>query len=403
MSTRTNATLPLAGIRVLDMSQVIAGPYCCMLLGDMGADVVKVEPPDVGDQSRSWGFPMKGSDNTGFMALNRNKRSIVLDLKKTADRDVLSRLIDTADVLVENGRPGVAKRLGYGYPAASARNPRLIYASISGFGQSGPWAERPGFDLIAQAMSGMMSVTGYPDEPPAKCGVPVADLGAAMYAVYAILSAVIGRATSGQGQHIDASLFEAALGFSIWEASEYWATGAAPGPIGTASRMSAPYQAFRTADGYIAIGAGNDRLWKMLCDAIGRPELVNDARFTNNIGRLANLPALIKELEQAFTQQSTAEWVERLLAAGVPAGPILDYGEALESEHTRERGMVMEMQHPMEGPIRALGYPVKLSAIQQQLRYPPPRLGQHTDEILAELGLKPTAHKPLPGVNHDRR
>ena len=393
---QSKAAQPLAGIRVLDMSQVIAGPYCCMLLGDMGADVVKVEPPDVGDQSRSWGFRMKGADNTGFMTLNRNKRSIVLDLKSAADRDVLSRLIDTADVLVENGRPGVAERLGYGYPAANARNPRLIYASISGFGQSGPWAERPGFDLIAQAMSGMMSVTGYPGETPAKCGVPVADLGAAMYAVYAILSAVIGRARSGQGQHIDGSLFEAALGFSIWEASEYWATGTPPGPIGTASRMSAPYQAFRTADGYIAIGAGNDRLWRMLCTTLDRQDLIDDARFTDNVGRLANLPALVAELEQAFTRRTTAEWVEMLLAAGIPAGPILDYGEALESKHARARDMVMEMQHPVEGPIRALGFPVKLSATQQQLRYPPPLLGQHTDEILTELGLKPAAPQPIP-------
>ena len=393
MSRENQPMQPLAGIRVLDMSQVIAGPYCCMLLGDMGADVVKVEPPD-GDQSRGWGFRMRGADNTGFMALNRNKRSIVLNLKNTADRDVLSRLIESADVLVENGRPGVAGRLGYGYPAASARNPRLIYASISGYGQSGPWAERPGFDLIAQAMSGMMSVTGYPGGPPAKCGVPVADLGAAMYAVYAILSAVIGRGTSGNGQHIDASLFEAALGFSIWEASEYWATGTPPGPIGTASRMSAPYQALRTAEGYVAIGAGNDRLWKALCDLLGREDLLDDPRFGDNVGRLANLPALIEQLEISFVRRTTSEWVELLLAAGIPAGPIHNYGEALESEHARKRGMVMDMQHPVEGNIRALGYPVKLSETPQQLRHPPPLLGQHTDEILAELGLKPPASQP---------
>jgi formyl-CoA transferase len=392
---QSEQTQPLAGIRVLDMSQVIAGPYCCMLLGDMGADVIKVEPPD-GDQSRGWGFRMQGADNTGFMALNRNKRSIVLDLKNAAHRDVLHRLIDTADVLVENGRPGVAGRLGYGYAAASARNPRLVYASISGFGQSGPWAERPGFDLIAQAMSGMMSVTGYPGEVPAKCGVPVADLGAAMYSVCAILSAVIGRSTSGKGQYIDASLFEAALGFSIWEASEYWATGMPPGPIGTASRMSAPYQVFRTADGYIALGAGNDRLWKALCQLLSRPGLMADPRYQDNVGRLKHLPALIEELEKSFAEKDTAAWVDALLAAGIPAGPINDYGAALESDHTRMRGMVMQMQHPVEGNINALGYPVKMGAGQQRLRHPPPLLGQHTDEILNELGLKPMASQAPP-------
>ncbi len=387
MSNPSIHTLPLADIRVLDLSQVIAGPYCCMLLGDMGADVIKVEPPGCGDQSRSWGFPMKGEDNTGFMALNRNKRSIVLDLKDEADREVLGRLIDTADVLVENGRPGVAARLGYGYAAASARNPRLIYASISGFGQTGPWAERPGFDLIAQAMSGMMSVTGHPGEAPAKCGVPVADLGAAMFAVYAILSAVIGRSKTGQGQYIDTSLFDAALGFSIWEASEYWATGKSPAAIGTASRMSAPYQAFRTADGYIAIGAGNDRLWRALCDVIGRPELVKDVRFPDNAGRIANLPALVAELERSFATASTAAWVERLLAGGVPAGPLLNYKDSLESEHAHARAAILEMAHPVEGSVRALGFPVKLSSAEQRVRHPPPLLGQHTNEILAELGI----------------
>jgi crotonobetainyl-CoA:carnitine CoA-transferase CaiB-like acyl-CoA transferase len=391
VTQQTQPPLPLEGIRVLDLSQIIAGPYCCMMLGDMGADVIKIEPPGIGDLSRKWGHLMKGADHTGFMTLNRNKRSIVLDLKQQHDREVLYALIDSADVLVENGRPGVAKRLGYGYAEASARNPRLVYASISGFGQNGPWADRPGFDLIAQAMSGLMSVTGYPGQAPAKVGVPISDIGSAMFAVYAILSALIGRGRTGQGQHIDAALFDAALGFSIWEASDFWATNMAPGPIGTASRMSAPYQAFRTADGYVAIGAGNDRLWQLLCQAIEREDLLGDPRFPDMATRLANLQALVDELEQTFGTRSTADWVKRLLDAGVPAGPINDYAQSLTSEHAQARDMVMPISHPVEGEIRSLGFPVKMSGTPQQLRYPPPRLGEHTDEILAELGLSERA------------
>jgi crotonobetainyl-CoA:carnitine CoA-transferase CaiB-like acyl-CoA transferase len=380
-------TLPLARLKVLDVSQVMAGPFCCMLLGDMGADVIKVEPPGSGDQTRrAMGFRLKGADSGGFLALNRNKRSIEVDLKNGAGRDVFYELVRSADILVENYRPGVAARLKIDYPTLKAINPRLIYASISGFGQTGPWAQRPGFDLIAQAMSGIMSGTGYPGLPPVKNSIPIADLGSGLLALYGILSAVVGREHSGEGQFIDASLFETAIGLSIWETAEYWGTGRVPGPIGSANRMSAPYQAVRAADGYLVIGAANQKLWISLCEVISRQELIEDPRFLDNTARLRNREALIEEIEKSFAARSSEDWAEALLAAGVPAAPIYDYEQALQSEQASARDMVMEIDHPVEGTIKALGFPVKMSATPQEVRHPPPLLGQHTEAILAELG-----------------
>ncbi|HLM40482.1 MAG TPA: CoA transferase [Microvirga sp.] len=380
-------TLPLARLKVLDVSQVMAGPFCCMLLGDMGADVIKVEPPGSGDQTRrAMGFRLKGADSGGFLALNRNKRSIEVDLKNEAGRDVFYELVRSADILVENYRPGVTARLKIDYPTLKAINPRLIYASISGFGQTGPWAQRPGFDLIAQAMSGIMSGTGYPGLPPVKNSIPIADLGSGLLALYGILSAVVGREHSGEGQFIDASLFETAIGLSIWETAEYWGTGRVPGPIGSANRMSAPYQAVRAADGYLVIGAANQKLWISLCEVISRQELIEDPRFLDNTARLRNREALIEEIEKSFAARSSEDWAEALLAAGVPAAPIYDYEQALQSEQASARDMVMEIDHPVEGTIKALGFPVKMSATPQEVRHPPPLLGQHTEAILAELG-----------------
>ncbi len=380
-------TLPLARLKVLDVSQVMAGPFCCMLLGDMGADVIKVEPPGSGDQTRrAMGFRLKGADSGGFLALNRNKRSIEVDLKNEAGRDVFYELVRSADILVENYRPGVTARLKIDYPTLKAINPRLIYASISGFGQTGPWAQRPGFDLIAQAMSGIMSGTGYPGLPPVKNSIPIADLGSGLLALYGILSAVVGREHSGEGQFIDASLFETAIGLSIWETAEYWGTGRVPGPIGSANRMSAPYQAVRAADGYLVIGAANQKLWISLCEVISRQELIEDPRFLDNTARLRNREALIEEIEKSFAARSSEDWAEALLAAGVPAAPIYDYEQALQSEQASARDVVMEIDHPVEGTIKALGFPVKMSATPQEVRHPPPLLGQHTEAILAELG-----------------
>jgi len=381
-------TLPLSRIKVLDVSQIMAGPFCCMLLGDMGADVIKVETPGIGDQTRrSMGFRLKGADSGGFLALNRNKRSIEIDLKNPAGLEAFYALVKEADVLVENNRPGVAARLKIDYETLRRLNPRLVYASISGFGQTGPWARRPGLDLIAQAMTGVMSVMGHPGEPPVKSAIPLADLGAGLFAAYGILSAVIGRGLTGEGQFVDASLFETALGLSVWESAEYWGTGQVPTPIGSANRMSAPYQAVRASDRPFVIGAANPKLWTALCGVIGREDLVRDARFTDNVLRIRNRVALIEELEREFARRTATEWVDALLAAGVPAAPIYDYAEALASEQAVARNMVLKIQHPVEGETRALGFPVKLGGTPQQVRHPAPLLGQHTEQVLGEIGM----------------
>lgn len=380
--------LPLAGLRVLDVTQVMAGPFCSMLLADLGADVIKIEPPGTGDQTRgAMGFKMKGPDSMGFLNMNRNKRSMALNLKSEAGRALFLKLVATADILVENYRPGVMKRLGLGYEALRAHNPRLIYASISGFGQSGPWAARPGYDLMAQAMSGVMSVTGHPGGPPVKAGVPVADIGCALFTVYGILSAYIGRQTSGEGQYIDASLFDSALAFSIWDISEYWGTGRIPEPLGTSNRMSAPYQAVRAADGYFVMGATNQKLWRLLCDVLARPDLVDDPRFVDIPARLANREILIEELEKSFAARTAEEWVTHLLAVGIPAGRMNTYPEAFESEHGRHREMRIEVPHPIEGSVPNIGFPVKFSATPPRARMHAPLLGEHTETLLSELGL----------------
>ncbi|MGR3823940.1 MAG: CaiB/BaiF CoA transferase family protein [Salipiger marinus] len=381
--------LPLAGLRILDLTQVMAGPFCCMMLGDMGADVIKVEPPK-GDQTRtSMGFRMKGEDSPGFLALNRNKRSVTLDLKTEAGRAMFFELVKTADVLVENYRPGVTKRLGIDYDSLSDLRPELIYASISGFGQTGPWSQRPGFDLIAQAMSGVMSAMGHPNSGPVKSGVSVGDLGAGLFCLYGILSAVIGRQASGRGQYIDASLFEAALSLSIWEATEFWATGQSPRPLGTANRMSAPYQAFTASDGMFVVGAANQKLWDLFCGVIDRPDLQQDPRYHHNTDRVANREDLVADLEPVFVTRSVDHWVDAFLQAGVPAGPINDFGQVFDADHTLARDMVLKIDHPAEGQMNSLGFPVKLRGTPQQVRYAPPLLGQHTDELAGELGLDP--------------
>ena len=383
----TMRPLPLAGVRVLDVSQVMAGPFACMLLADMGADVIKVEPPGVGDQSRgAMGFKLKGNDSMGFLNMNRNKRSIALNLKTEAGRKVLFKLAEQADILIENYRPGVMKRLGIDYERLSVVNPALVYASISGFGQTGPWADRPGFDLMAQAMSGVMSVTGYPGGPPVKAGVPVADIGCGLFAIYGVLSAYIGAKATGKGQYIDASLFDTALAFSIWDISQYWGTGEPPVPLGTANRMSAPYQAVKAADGYFVMGATSQKLWKQLCNMLGHPELIDDPRFATVSLRLANRPELIAVLEQSFAARNCESWIDEMLAVGIPAGPILSYPQAFESEHGRNRKMRIEIDHPIEGKVPNIGFPVKFSGTPAQVRLPPPLLGEHTSAVLAELG-----------------
>ena len=388
--------LPLAGVRVLDISQVMAGPYACMLLGDLGADVVKIEPPGGGDQTRgAMGFKMKGPDSLGFLNMNRNKRSVTLNLKSPAGRDVLLRLAQDADILVENYRPGAMKRLGLGYDVVKDVNPRLVYTSISGFGQTGPWSDRPGFDLMAQAMSGVMSVTGYPGGPPVKAGVPVADIGCALFAIYATLAAYIGAKSTGQGQYVDASLFDAALAFSVWDICDYWGTGKPPEPLGTSNKMTAPYQAMASSDGYFVMGANNQKLWEKLCTLMDRKELLADERFSTISLRLAHRPALEQELEKTFRQKTKDHWVGTLLDAGIPAGPILSYPEAFGSEHAAAREMRMEIDHPIEGTVPNIGFAVKLSGTPQQVRRHPPLLGEHTNEVLAEIGIDDAARLRL--------
>ncbi|MDQ3507993.1 MAG: CoA transferase [Actinomycetota bacterium] len=379
--------LPLEKLKVLDLTQVMAGPFCTQLLADMGADVTKVEQPGTGDQSRrAMGFKMKGEDTAAFLAVNRNKKSLTLNLKEDEARKILYELAKESDVVVENFRPGVTKKLGIDYETLKEMNPRLIYASISGFGQTGPYAMRAGYDLIAQGMSGVMSVTGEPDGPPAKAGIPIGDLSAGMFCAFGILSAHTAREETGRGQRIDTSLFEGSLALSIWETAELWATGRIPQPFGSAHRLTAPYQALATSDGYINVGANNERLWKRLCAATGREELLGDERFTTNDDRMKNRHELAIELEKSLENKTTDEWMDVFNDNGFPAGPIHNYKQVFEDEHTKAREMMVEMDHPVEGKIKGLGIPVKLSDTPGQIRRPAPLLGEHNDETLSRLG-----------------
>ncbi|MCC6772507.1 MAG: CoA transferase [Gemmatimonadaceae bacterium] len=367
----------------------MAGPFCTMQLGDMGADVIKVEPPVTGDLSRSLGgvtLRMKGSDNAPFFALNRNKRSVTLDLKVADDRARFLALAQRADVLVENFRPGVMQRLGLDYPTLATVNPRLVYASISGFGQRGPYADRPGFDLIAQGMSGIMSVTGEPGGEPVKSGVPLADLAAGLYATNGILAALLSRERTGKGQYLETSLFDAALALSVWESTEYWATGVAPSAMGSAHRLNAPYQVFPTGDGHVALAALTEAQWRKLCLVLERGALADDPRFATNAQRMTHRAALAREIAEALRHGGTNDWVERLLAAGVPAGPIHDYAQVFADSHTMARGMVQVMQHPVEGEVKTLGFALHMDGTPLSVRRPPPLLGEHTADVLAELG-----------------
>ncbi|WP_219414652.1 enoyl-CoA hydratase [Pseudonocardia nigra] len=374
----------LAGMTVLDLTQVMAGPYCTMILADLGADVIKVENPETGDQTRrSWGYSGAGDDSRAFLALNRNKRSITLDLKSAEGLAAFHDLVRTTDVVVENWRPGVAARLGVDYERLAPLNPGLIYASISGFGQTGPYADRPGYDLIAQAMSGVMSITGEPGDRPIKSGIPVADLGSGLFCTVGILAAWASKQRTGQGQYVETSLFEAALALSVWESTEFWATGKPPQPLGSANRMSAPYQALATRDGYVTVGANNERLWRRLCRALEAEHLADDPRFARNVDRMEHRAELVAVLEERLAAADTATWVDRLLAAGVPAGPIQDYRQVLEDDpHVKARGMVEHVEHPVDGRVPVLASPLHLSGTPTTVRRPPPLLGQHTAEVL---------------------
>jgi formyl-CoA transferase len=375
----------LDGIRIIDQTQVMAGPFASMLLADMGAEVIKVEPLE-GEHARHVGLEAAPGVAAAFLAVNRGKKGITLDLKQPDGVAVLKRLVETADVLVENYRPGVAARLGVDYAALSAVNPRLIYCSISGFGQTGPYAGRGGYDLIAQGMAGIMSATGSDGGPPVKVGVPVADLGAGLFALLGILAALRARRITGRGQQVDTSLFEAALALSAWEATEYWYTGEIPKRLATAHRLNAPYQALRAGDGHFTVGAANPKLWPIFAGLIGRPELTQDPRFKGVGDRVKNRAALEKELEAATSRETRAHWLAKCEAAGIPAGPIYSIPEALADPHAQARGMVQELEHPQAGRVKTLGNPVKLSRSPATLRSAAPLLGADTDTVLAGVG-----------------
>ena len=376
----------LAGLRVIDLTQAMAAPFCTMNLADMGADVIKIEPPGEGEPTRRLGSVQQNGHSATFMTMNRGKRGLTVDLKQPEGVEILHRLARTADVFVQNYRPGVAERLGVGDEALRRLNPRLVYCAISGFGATGPYASRGGYDLIAQGMSGIMSVTGDEDGAPAKSGVPLSDLAAGLFGAYGILCALEYRDRTGEGQLVDTSLLEAAMALTVWESSEYWVTGRAPRALGSAHRLSAPYQALRAADGWFTVGANNDRLFEGLCRAIGRLELTADTRFSGRVERLHNRRALADEIEKTTVAAPRAGWLERLDAAGVPAGPINTYPEALADPHALARGMVVDLEHPGAGPIKALGVPVKLSDTPGAVDRAAPLLGEHTAEILTELG-----------------
>lgn len=362
----------------------MAGPYCAMLLADMGARVIKVEPP-AGDSTRVMAGS-QGSDSAAFNAVNRGKLGIVLDLTKDQGRHVFTRLARGADILVENYRPGVMARLGLDYATLSVQHPRLIYASISGHGQTGPWAQKGGFDLIAQGLSGIMSVTGTPGGPPVKAGLPLTDLGAGLFATIGVLGALHHRTQSGRGQHVDTSLVDAGLALSVWEVTDYVTTGNIPGPIGSAHRLTAPYQAVQCADGHLTIGAANDRNFAKLTTVLGHPEWAADPRFVTNHLRVQHRTELAALIEEITGTAPVAAWLERLDAAGIPCGPILNYEQALSTPQAIAREMVAEVDHPILGRLKTVGTPIKMSETPLNPGRRAPMLGEHTDEVLANAG-----------------
>lgn len=379
---------PLAGLRVLDLGQNLAGPYCAMQLADLGCDVIKVEPPGRGDAARhALGTPAPWGESGAVLAINRNKRSMTLNLKDPRGVELFKDLARTADVVIESFRPGTMQRLGVGYEVLSELNPQLVYGAISGFGATGPRATQGGYDIIAQGASGIMSVTGSPDQPPARAGVPITDIGAGLQCTVAILGALLMRSITNKGQMVDTSLFEAGISFGVWETTELWIRGLVAEPLGSAHRMSAPYQAIEVADGHITIGANHDGLWRAVTDVLGHPEWAEEPRFRTNADRLAHQAELIDLIESVTRTEPGQVWLARLDAAGVPSGPVQNYAELMADEQFLAREMVLEADHPQAGRIKMLGVPWKLSGTPTPVRRPPPMLGEHTDDVLRELGL----------------
>lgn len=376
----------LTGIKVLDLSRILTGPFCTMLLADMGAEVIKVEAPGVGDDTRQWGPPFVGTESTYFLSVNRNKQSLTLNLKHPEAREVFFRLVREADILVENFRPGTMEKLGLGYPKLAELNPRLIYAAISGFGLTGPYRDKPGYDVLAQAMGGLMSVTGEPGREPVKAGMSLADIGAGMYATIGILAALQHRNVTGKGQMLETSLLETIVSWQTYVATAFWATGKVPGRSGSAHPSIAPYQALRAKDQAFIVAVGNDALWQKFCTALGAPELLQDPRFTTNKDRVINRDLLIPLLEERLAADTAVNWSERFEAVGVPAGPIYDIGQVWADPQVVAREMKVSVEHPTLGSVDVPGVPIKFSETPGVVKTAPPLLGQHTDELLARLG-----------------
>jgi crotonobetainyl-CoA:carnitine CoA-transferase CaiB-like acyl-CoA transferase len=377
---------PLQGLKVLELAQIMAGPTCGMMLADLGADVVKVERVPGGDDTRMMNRPSVRGESAAFMAMNRNKRGIALNLKLPSAQEALKRMVARADVVTENYRKGTMEKLGLGYEALKALNPGLIYCSISGYGRTGPYADKGGYDLVAQGMSGLMSITGEPGRAPAKSGAPVCDINAGILAALGIAAAYVHRLKTGEGQLVDTSLFEAGIQQTYWQSAIYFASGEVPGPGGSAHHLSAPYQAFRAADGWLTIGGANQANWERLVRVLGAPEWLADERFGTNADRMKNLPALTQLMNARLKTRSVRAWTAALEAEGVPCGPINSIADMASDPQTAARAMVVELDHPSAGATRALGLPIKLSATPGKVARPAPLLGQHTREVLGEYG-----------------
>ena len=379
---------PLDGIRVLDLTRALAGPYCTMFLGDLGAEVVKVEQPQIGDDSRGWGPPFVGDESAYFLSNKRNKKSLTIDLKTDQGVELVRRLAKTADVLVENFRPGTMERLDLGEREIRGLNPRLIYASLSGFGADGPMKDWPGYDLIMQAWGGFMSITGRPDGEPTKVAVAIIDIVAGLMLGKAIAAALFARERTGVGQRIDTSLLEAEVACLIPYGSDYLASGKVPGRNGNAHPNIVPYQSFNTLDGYMVVGAASEGNWQRLCQAIGRPELANDPRFAKNAQRVGHRKELIDILAEVFLKRDTATWISLLGEAGIPCAPVNTIDRVFAEPQVLHRNMLLEIEHPTAGKVRMAGMPLKFSNTPTSVRLPPPLLGQHTEEVLSSwLGM----------------
>jgi len=379
-------TGPLAGMRVLELAQIMAGPTCGMMLADMGADVIKVEKLPGGDDARAYREPRVNGVSAPFMILNRNKRGIALNLKHAQGRDILLRMVKEADVLTENYRRGTLEKLGLGYDVLSKVNPGLIYCAVSGYGRDGPDGDKPGFDLIAQGFSGLMSITGEPGGPPVKTGNSIADTNAGILAMAGITAAYVHKLKTGEGQVVDTSLIEAALQQTYWQAAIYFATGESPGPTGSAHLLTAPYQAFQASDGWINIGGANQGNWERIALALGQPAWREDPRFATNSQRMENREALVAMMSEIVATRTKAEWIAILDEAGVPVGPVHTIGEALTHPQTLARGMVVDLVHPQAGATKALGCPIHFSKTETRIDRPAPMLGEHSRELLREYG-----------------